>query len=182
MSASGWIATVIGGMAVAYLVHRVCKNGTKEERRRAKAITDATARRHEVLAPEEQKLADAWHEDIQDARARTDEYPVVPVVRKRHVYRPPSQRQLDAARARLLAPVRHFAADPLAAPIPGRHRFEEPELFGGAVEEWFARKAEPAFPTLPAEPEPWLLGGFTDTWSVGDVARMVERAKAEASR
>src|SRR5258705_547370 len=102
------IALAILAVAGAYLVHRVRKGGTKEERRRTRAIADATARRHGPLKnPEEQKLADEWQADTEEKRARTGEQPLVraaPPVRKRHVYRGPTARQLEAMRSRLLAP------------------------------------------------------------------------------
>jgi hypothetical protein len=88
-------------------------------------------------------------------------------------------------RARQMAPVRQFEADPLAAPIPDLHDVAEPVLFGTAVEEWFSPALEPVsvpFPELPAEPEAWKLGGFTAEWTAADVARLVAEAKAEASR
>jgi hypothetical protein len=113
----------------------------------------------------------------------TDELPLVqPAVRRRRVDKPPSPRQQAAIRARALAPVRAFAADPLAAPIPGQHRAEEPRLFDAEAERWFAPAlaATPTFPDLPAEPPAWHLESFTQGWTKADVARMVAEQKASA--
>jgi hypothetical protein len=57
-------------------------------------------------------------------------------------------------------------------------------LFGDSVDRWFAPQEymSTSFPALPAEPDPWCITSFTDTWSVGDVEAMVAKAKAEASR
>lgn len=109
----------------------------------------------------------------------TDEQPLVQLVRRRAAYRGPVRWQRVAARRREL---RGFTGDPLAAAIPGRHRVEEPVMFGESVERWFAPQlaAAPAYPQLPAPPEEWSLGGFTDQWTTADVARMVAEAKAAA--
>lgn len=116
----------------------------------------------------------------------TDEHPIVPTVRRHHVYRDPSPQQIDRMRQRMFAPVRRFEADPLAAPIPDALvAVAAPVLFGDAVEEWFAPPVEPmsvAFPELPAEPEPWQLGGFTAEWSTGELAKLIDAAKAGAKR
>lgn len=68
MSTNTWIALGILGLAVGALVYGVVKSGTKEERRRAKAIAEASGPSHVPLKPEEQELADAWHEDVQEYR------------------------------------------------------------------------------------------------------------------
>lgn len=144
--------------AIVRAWRRCTKGGIdKWERGRARSIAAASAPLHgEVLAPEDVELVEAHHEIV--VEYRTADQPVVPQpVRRRHVYKPPSPRQIAATE-------RAFAADPLYAPIPGRHRMEEPELFAERIEEWFAPVVAPSsapFPVRPQEPEPLELEGPT---------------------
>lgn len=199
MSANAWIATAILGVAVAYLGWFVYKLGTEQRVRderdpeaprnveRGRAASEAAA-----AAPAHAPLSDADAAEVAELHGYfqeigTGEHPKMPAptLRRRHVQRPPSERQLTAMRVRALAPVRHFEANPLAAPIPGRHRFEEPALFADAAVDWFSSSMPPetaaaAYPALPADPDPWLLDGPTGVWSVGWIDSVL--AKAEASR
>lgn len=115
----------------------------------------------------------------------TDELPIVrPPVRRRRVDKPPSLRQLAAIGARAAAPARAFAADPLAAPIPGQHRAEEPLLFESEAERWFAPALEAApraFPDLPAEPKEWALEGPTGVFPKDWIAQVMAAAEQKAS-
>jgi hypothetical protein len=114
----------------------------------------------------------------------TDELPIVhPPVRRRRVDKPPSPRQQAAMRARALAPVRAFDADPLGAPIPGQHRAEEPALFEAEAERWFAPAlaAAPAFPDLPAEPPSFDLEGPTGVFPKDWIAQVMAAAEQKAS-
>lgn len=107
--------------AIVRLAHRLFKGGiSKEERGRQRSIAKATAPLHgDVLPPEDVPLAAAWHEDVVDKASWTGEQAVVPTFTRKHLYRPPSQRQLDRMRARRAAPVEAFAKDPLSAPLAG---------------------------------------------------------------
>lgn len=111
------MATYLLG-AIVRLWTRLAKGGIdKWERHRYRSIASASAPLHgEVLSPEDQELVAAHHEIL--IEWRTAEQPVVPTVRRRHVYRPPSARQQARMRARALAPVQAFTDDPLTAPIP----------------------------------------------------------------
>jgi hypothetical protein len=148
------------------------------ERERAKSEAAMAAPVSEADLAEAAPLV-AYVEEI-----GTNELPIVrPAVRRRRVDKPPSARQQAAIRARALAPVHAFAADPLAAPIPGQHRAEEPALFAAEAERWFAPSLDEAprlFPDLPAEPPAWHLESFTQGWTKADVDRMVAKAKAGA--
>jgi hypothetical protein len=152
--------------AIVRLWGRLAKGGIdKWERGRARSIAAASAPLHgDALPPEDRKLVQAHHEIV--VEWRTAEQPVVSTVRRRHLYRPPSQRQLAAMRARRMAPVREFAADPLSAPLAGPLA---PAVIAASV------------PVSPA-PQPWFLESFTTGWTKADVDRMVAQAKAEASR
>lgn len=105
--------------AIVRLAHRLFKGGiSKEERGRARSIAAASAPLHGLpVAPEDRELVEAHHEIV--VEWRTAEQPVVPAFTRKHLYRPPSQRQLDRMRARLVAPAQRFAADPLSAPLAG---------------------------------------------------------------
>lgn len=151
--------------AVVRLYHRLFKGGIdKWERNRARSIAKASAPLHGVvLPPDEREHADAIHEHV--VEWRTAELPMVPTARRRHLYRPPSQRQLEAMRRRRLAPVRAFASDPLSAPLVGPLA---PAVIAASV------------PVSPA-PAAWLLESFTTGWSRADIARMVADAKAGAA-
>lgn len=134
----------------------VRRGGGKTERRRAKAIVAATARRHAPLSDEEQEHAEEIHAIVEEYR--TGELPKVVEPRR------PSVR--DVAR-KYRRPAKHAARkvpkskrfDPLTSPMPVTEK---------AV-------------MLPARaPQPWDLGGFTDQWTTADVERMVAQAKAGA--
>jgi len=154
---------------------------TNVEKLRPQSEAAAAGARHDTLSEKDAAAAEelsAWHAEI------SSEQPVVhPPVRRRRVDRPPSPRQLAAIRARALAPVRAFAADPLAAPIPGQHRAEEPRLFEAEAERWFApalAESPRVFPDLPAEPPAFELEGPTGVFPKDWIARVMADAEAEA--
>lgn len=154
--------------AIVRLYQRVFKGGVdKWERGRARSIAKASAPLHgDVLPPEDVPLADAWHVDVEEKASWTGEQRIVSPVRRRHLYRPPSQRQLAAMRARRLRPVQDFANDPLSAPLAGPLA---PAVIAASV------------PVSPA-PQAWFLESFTESWTAAEVARMVAAVKAKASR
>jgi hypothetical protein len=107
--------------AFVRLARRLFKGGiSREERGRLRSIAKATAPLHgDALPPEDVPLAAAWHEDVVDKASWTGEQPVVPAFTRKHLYRPPTPRQLAAMRARIAEPAQRFAADPLGAPLAG---------------------------------------------------------------
>jgi hypothetical protein len=141
-----------------YLVKR--KSGTKEERRRAKATRDATVRRHAPMTEEEQELADAWHEDVQ--QARTGDLPK---------YRDPSATRAvrDAVRryqrkgkhSTHRVPKGKPAASPLDGPLPAQ--LEQTVM-------------------LPGPAPAWHLESFSTSWTKAEIADIVAKGKAGASR
>jgi hypothetical protein len=142
---------------VAALVLR--KGGSKEERRRAKAIADANGRRHDRLPEDEQQLADAWHEDVQEAR--TGDLPKYVEPRR------PTVR--DIAR-KYRRPAKHSAkrlpktrsSNPLTGPLPAE--LERPVM-------------------VPAnQPKLVDIGGFTESWTRREIADILARGKAGVSR
>jgi hypothetical protein len=144
---------------------RLFKGGiNKEERGRLRSIAKATAPLHgDALPPEDVPLAAAWHEDDVDKASWTGEQRVVTTFTRKHLYRGPSQRQLDAMRARQRRPVEVFAADPLTAPLAGPLA---PAVIATSV---------------PVGQEPWRLESFTQGWTKADLARILADSK-ETSR
>jgi hypothetical protein len=138
---------------------RLAKGGIdKWERGRARSIAAASAPLHgEELPPEDQALADAHHEIV--VEWRTAEQPTVPAFTRKHLYRPPTPRQLAAMRARIAAPAQRFAADPLSAPL--------------------ATELSPAV-ELPGPAPAWRLESFTESWTAADLARILANAKETA--
>jgi hypothetical protein len=151
--------------AVVRLFQRCFKGGIdKWERGRARSMAAASAPLHgEELPPEDLALVDAHHEIV--VEWRTAEQPAVTPVRRRHLYRPPSPRQLAAMRARHLKPVQEFAADPLTAPLAGPL---VPAVIAASV------------PVSPA-PQPWFLESFTTGWTKAQLAEILA-AQTEATR
>lgn len=145
--------------AVVRLWRRACCGGVDRwERGRARSIAAASAPLHgDVLPPDEQALADAHHELATEWR--TGEQPVVrPVRRQVAVRRPARWQRVATARRRLAA---RAAADPLSAPIAVP--LERPVFTAGLV-----------------EPAPWDLESFTQQWETGEIARIVDEARAGA--
>jgi len=137
------------------------------ERSRAKSEAEMAAAETDVLPEAEAGEAAALVGHFRELA--TDEQPIVPTVRKRHVYRGPTARQLEVMRRRLLAPIREFQADPLAAPIPDLHLTAEPVLFGAAVEDWFSGSVPFIAPA--GEPKPLPALDFTGEWDAAIFAR-----------
>jgi hypothetical protein len=161
MAANGEIlvtAYLLG--AIVRLWQRATKGGiSKLERHRARSIAKATSPLHaDPLPPEDEAFVQAHHEIV--VEWRTAEQPVVSTVRRRHLYRPPSQRQLAAMRARRLKPVREFAADPLSAPLAGPLA---PAVIAASV---------------PVSPAPWHMEGPTGVFS----RDWIEKAMAGGAR
>lgn len=152
--------------AVVRLWQHLTRGGiSKLERGRARSMAAASAPLHDLPVPEaDRELVQAHHEIV--VEWRTAEQPVVSQVRRRHVQRPPSRRQLDAMRARRLKPMQDFASDPLSAPLVGPLA---PAVIAASV------------PVSPA-PAPWFLESFTTGWTKADVERMVADYKAGAQR
>lgn len=149
--------------AIVRLYQRLFKGGVdKWERGRARSIAAASAPLHgDVLPPDDQELVDAHHEIV--VEWRTAEQPVVSTVRRRHLYRPPSQRQLDRMRARQLAPRKAFEADPLSAPLAGPLA---PAVIHASV---------------PVSPAPFQLEGPTGVFPRDWIAQVMARAEAKAA-
>jgi len=155
------MTTYLLGAIVRLWKHVTTGGISKLERRRARSIAKATTPLHaEALPPEDEAFVQAHHEIY--VEYVTAEQPAVSTVRRRHLYRPPSQRQLDRIRARRLKPVQDFRADPLSAPLAGPLA---PAVIAASV---------------PVSPAPWLLESFTQGWTKADVERMVAEAKAAA--
>lgn len=155
---------------------------TNVEKLRPQSEAAAAGARHDQLSEKDAADAEelsAWHAEI------SAEHPLVgPAVHRRHVHKPPSARQQAAIRARALAPLHAFAADPLAAPIPGQHRAEEPRLFAAEAERWFApalAAAPRAFPDLPAEPLAFEAEGPTGVFPKDWIAQVMAAAEQKAS-
>ena len=82
-----------------------------------------------------------------------------------------------------------FDADPLAAPIPD-DRYAEPDLFHDVTASWLSRfiwplPAEPAVPLSSvqiSEPAPLDIEGFTTGWTKAEIAEILAKGKAGASR
>jgi hypothetical protein len=152
------LLTLAGALLGIWLWIR--KSGTKEERRRAKAIADATARRHEQLSEDEQVQAEEMHALADEHRTGEQR-----IVRKQQ-----HLSSIAAVARRYRRPAKHSARklpkppkskrfDPLTSPLRGQ--LEKPVM-------------------LPdAPPEPFLNGEFTEArWHVGDIDRWVAQAKA----
>lgn len=148
--------------AVVRLWRRLSKGGVdKWERGRARSIAAASAPLHgDALPVVDRELVDAHHEIL--VEFRTDEQPAITPVRRRSTTRPPSQRQLDAIRARRLKPTQAFAADPLGAPLAGPLA---PAVLLSSVSI--------------SEPPAWHLESFTTEWTTAKFAAL---AKAGAPR
>jgi hypothetical protein len=149
------IATLLG-CGITVLVRR---GGGKTERRRTKAIAEATGRRHDPLPQHEQEHAEEIHALVEEYR--TGDLPRVRIradkpLTVRDVARKYARRSKHSARR---VP-RSKRFDPLTSPLPVTEK---------AV-------------MLPArQPQPWHLGEFTEArWRVGDVDRMVAEQKASA--
>ncbi len=143
------------GVGVTVVVR---KSGSKEERRRAKAIADANGRRHDPLSDEEREHADAIHEIVQEAR--TGDLPKYVEPRR------PTVR--DIAR-KYRRPAKHSAkrlpktrsSNPLTGPLP--------------------QQLEPTV-MLPGPPPAWHLESFTDRWTKDEIAGILAQGRAGASR
>lgn len=119
---SDWlIGSAALALALGTLVFLIRKSGTKEERRRAKAIEDSRVRRTPVKA-NEQPLVDAWKQDVEEVRKEnaTGEIPKYrddpkrPTVREvARKYRRSGKHATHAGRVR-----RPKAPDPLSGPLP----------------------------------------------------------------
>jgi hypothetical protein len=182
---AGFLALVFGAVVTADALRR--KGDEKDPEQPTFVERDRAKSEANMAAPvTEADEADAAPLVAYVVEIGTDELPLVhPPVRRHRVDKPPSRQQLAVMRNRALAPARAFDADPLGAPIPGRHRLASPVDFGEQAERWFtpAVEAPPrTFPDLPAEPAEWALGGFTAEWTKADVERMVAEAKAGADR
>lgn len=83
-----------------------------------------------------------------------------------------------------------FDADPLSAPIPEDLGFAEPDTFHEVTAGWLSQftwslPAEPATPLSSVkviEPDPLLLESFTTGWSRDEIAAILAKGKAGASR
>lgn len=84
-----------------------------------------------------------------------------------------------------------FEVDPLGAPIPDGYQTPELVFFQDTTASWLSAfswtaAAEPPVPLASvqvAEPEPFEVMGFTQTWiTAADVQRMAAEAKAGADR
>lgn len=150
--------------AVVRLWLRIRTGGIdKWERGRARSIAKASAPLHgEELPAADLALVDAHHAIV--VEWRTAEQPVVSPVRRRHVYKPPSQQQLKRMRARTLKPVHDFAADPLSAPLAGPLA---PAVIAASV---------------PVSPAPWQMEGPTGMFPRDWIAKIIADAEAGASR
>lgn len=147
--------------AVVRLWRRMFKGGIDRwERGRLRSIAAASAPLHgEVLPPVDRALVDAHHEIL--VESRTAEYPVLPQVRRRHVYRPPNARQAATIARRRAAPREAFEADPLSAPLAGPLA---PAVVASSVRSF--------------EPEPWHLESFTTGWTAAEFAALLATAGA----
>lgn len=133
---------VLLGISVTLLVRR---GGGKVERRRTKAIAEATGRRHDPLPLHEQEHAEEIHALVEEYR--TGDLPRVRVradkpLTVRDVARKYARRSKHSARR---VP-RSKRFDPLTSPLPVTEK---------AV-------------MLPAvQPPPWQLDSFTGEWAAG---------------
>lgn len=147
------IAALLG---VAVVVYRL-RGGGPAERRRARAVIEATTRRHAPMKPAEAEHAAEIHALVEEYR--TGELPKIVEPRKPTVrdlarkYRRPAKHG-----ARKVPRSRRF--DPLTGPVTGP--MEKAVMLPGR------------------QPQLLDLGGFTEEWRAGDVDRMVAKAKAGA--
>lgn len=83
-----------------------------------------------------------------------------------------------------------FDADPLSAPIPEDRAVADPCLFDEVTAGWLSlfTWTLPADPAVPfssvqiSEPAPLELESFTGTWTTGELAKLIDAAKAGAKR
>jgi hypothetical protein len=109
---------------------------------------------------------------------RTGELPLVaqfPPPRRHHIYREPSQPQIERMRRRMQQPILAFEADPLAAPIPEMHHVEAPVMFGAQAAEWFSSTVPFVPPTH--EPDPMPALDFTGEYRRDDLFAMLGRGE-----
>jgi len=145
---------VILGVGVTFVVR---KNSSREERRRAKAISDANGR-HEPLSEEEREHADAIHEIVQEAR--TGDLP------KYRDERRPTVREVARKYRR---PAKHSAKRP-----------PKSKVVKTALDGPIRGELAPAV-MLPGPTPAWDLESFTGSWTTGDLAKLIADAKAGAS-
>jgi hypothetical protein len=148
---------ILLGLAVgAILVYRA---RTKQERRRRKAIADATGR-HEPLNADEQKLADAWREDVE--KVRTGELPRITDEPRRPRVQEIARRYRRPAKhsARKVPRTKTRTDDALSGPLPAQ--LERPVM-------------------VPARPPSWQLESFTTGWTKREINHILDRHKAGTS-
>lgn len=130
----------------------VFKSRTKEERRRARAIAEATGPLHVLLTAEEQELADGHHALVEEQRRYRDRRTRSPLQEAVRRYRRPAKhgvRKVPTTKPR----------DALSAPLRGE--LERAVMVPGA--------------------EPKLdLGGFTESWTRSEIAGILAKGKAAA--
>jgi hypothetical protein len=140
------ILTLLGvGVIVVYRAR------TKQERRRKKAIADATGRHAPLLNAEEQKLADEWRADVE--KVRTGELPRITDEPKRPKVLEVARRYRRPAKhsARRVPRTRARTDDALTGPLPAQ--LERPVM-------------------VPSTPPAWRLESFTtDVWKAAQVVR-----------
>jgi hypothetical protein len=145
-----WADFLIGlGLAVLLGVGVLAwtrRGGGKNERRRAKAIADATSRRHEPLNADEQEHAEEIHAIVEEYR--TGELPKVVEPRR------PSVREVARKYRR---PGKHAATK-----LPKSKRFDPLTSPMTVTEKAVMLPATP--------PVPWELESFTSEWAAGSRA------------
>lgn len=140
------LLTLFGALLGIWLWIR--KSGTKEERRRAKAIAAATARRHEQLSDDEQVQAEEMH--ALAGEHRTGEQRIVR--KQQHLT------SIAAVARRYRRPAKHSARK---LPKPGKSKQFDPltSPLRGQLEKTVMVPAQ--------QPAPWFPADFTGEWEAG---------------
>jgi len=160
---------VLLGVGVTVAV-RVRKGGTEEHRRAAPADRphpDRVAYEAEVAKAETKNLPPAEEAEVAELHAFFEEIGT-------------GEQFLVLA----------FDADPLFAPIPDDRAVADPTLFDDVTANWLSLftwtlPAEPAVPFASvqiSEPPPLELESFTTGWTKDEIADILARGKAGASR